>query len=77
MADIVREPMQEQSAGAVAVALYLSVVRRLLKRSRGYECQEGNCTFMLAFESIMEATQFCIAVSCAPLLATPQMHWDA
>ena len=47
----------------MAIALYLSCVRRLLKKTGGYECQEGDSTFMLAFERPLAAIQFCLLVS--------------
>lgn len=55
--------MQEQAAAATAIAMYLSCVRRLLKKTRGYECQEADSTFMLAFERPVDAVQFCLLVS--------------
>ena len=61
--------LQENAASSVAVALYLSCVRRLLKKTGGYECQEGDSTFMLAFERPLEAVQFCLLVSLSLLLA--------
>lgn len=54
---------QEHAASTAALALYLACVRRLLKRSRGYECQEADGTFMLAFGEPADAVQFCLMVS--------------
>ena len=59
-------------ASTAAVALYLSCVRRLLKKTKGYECQEADSTFMLAFEVPADAAQFCLLVS--HLTNTGTMH---
>lgn len=55
--------LQASTASTSAVALYLSCVRRLLKKTKGYECQEADSTFMLAFEAPADAAQFCLLVS--------------
>lgn len=54
--------LQASVASATAVALYCSCVRRLLKKTKGYECQEADSTFMLAFEAPADAAQFCLLV---------------
>lgn len=47
---------------ATAIALYLSCLRRLLKKTKGYECQEADSTFMMAFDNPVDAVQFCLLV---------------
>ena len=56
--------MQEVNVAAktAALALYLSCVRRLLRPFLGYECQEANGDFMLAFAKPLDAVYFCLAV---------------
>ena len=67
--------LQENAASSVAIALYLSCVRRLLKKTGGYECQEGDSTFMLAFERPLEAVQFCLLVSLSlPMAVVRPVH---
>lgn len=51
---------EHAAASATLLALYLACVRRQLKRSRGYECQEADGTFMLAFCHPADAVQFCL-----------------
>jgi len=58
----VLKTLQEFPAKATAIALYLSAVRRLLKKTKGYECQEADCTFMLAFDGPADAAHFCLLV---------------
>ena len=50
------------------MTLYKDVVRRLLRTTEGYECQEAEGNFMLVFHKPMKAVQFCLLVSPAPLL---------
>lgn len=54
------------------MTLYRDVVRRLLKVTQGYECQEADGNFMLAFHQPVKALQFCLlvctAMSCSALL---------
>ena len=63
--------LQAQSDIAVdhAMTLYRDVVRRLLKVTQGYECQEADGNFMLAFHQPVKALQFCLLV-CTRLLCS-------
>lgn len=42
--------------------MYRDRVRQCLRRLSGYECQEGEGEFMLAFHSLLAALQFCLQV---------------
>ena len=44
------------------MTLYKDVIRRLLRTTEGYECQEAEGNFMLAFHNPMKAVQFCLLV---------------
>lgn len=46
-----------------ALLIYLACVRKLLRRFNGYECQEAEGSFMLAFKEPVEAVLFCLLVS--------------
>ena len=63
--------LQAQSDIAVehAMTLYRDVVRRLLKVTQGYECQEADGNFMLAFHQPVKALQFCLLVCTLPHMA--------
>ena len=45
------------------LVLYRDVVRRVLRHTAGYEAQESEGTFMLAFPRPMKAIQFCLLVT--------------
>lgn len=45
-----------------AMTLYRDVIRRLLRTTQGYECQEAEGNFMLAFHKPITAVQFCLLV---------------
>ena len=45
------------------LVLYRDVVRRVLRHTGGYEAQESEGTFMLAFPRPMKAIQFCLLVT--------------
>lgn len=45
------------------LVLYRDVVRRVLQHTAGYEAQESEGTFMLAFPRPMKAIQFCLLVT--------------
>ena len=63
--------MQSDEATEHAMTLYKDVVRRLLRTTEGYECQEAEGNFMLVFPKPMRAVQFCLlvrAVACLALL---------
>ena len=46
-----------------ALLIYLACVRKLLRRFGGYECQEADGSFMLAFKHPTDAILFCLMVS--------------
>ena len=56
--------MQEQNVAAAeqALGIYREYVRRCLAQRGGYECQEADGEFMLAFAFPMQAVQFCLSV---------------
>jgi hypothetical protein len=45
-----------------ALLIYLACVRKLLRRFNGYECQEADGSFMLAFKTPTDAILFCLMV---------------
>ena len=45
------------------LVLYRDTLRRTLRQTGGYECQESEGTFMLVFERPLKAVQFCLLVS--------------
>ena len=53
---------QGDVAAEHAMTLYKDVVRRLLRTTEGYECQEAEGNFMLAFHKPVKAVQFCLLV---------------
>ena len=57
---------QSDVAAEHALTLYRDVIRRLLRVTEGYECQEAEGTFMLAFHDPVKAVQFCLMVSSKP-----------
>ena len=68
--------MQERDSDAAdsALLIYLACVRKLLRRFGGYECQEADGSFMLAFKNPTDAILFCLMVK--PLKAwsmTPRL----
>ena len=47
-------------------------VRRALRDQQGYECQEADGDFMLAFSSPCDAARFCLEVGClCPSMPSP------
>eukprot|EP00891_Asterochloris_glomerata_P003362 jgi/Astpho2/3362/Aster-04706 len=44
------------------LVLYRDTLRRVLRQTGGYECQESEGTFMLVFERPLKAVQFCLLV---------------
>lgn len=49
-------------AAELAVMLYQDYVRRWLLKMSGYECQQADGGFMLAFASPLNAIHFCLVV---------------
>jgi len=49
-----------------AVLIYLACVRKLVRRFSGYECQEADGSFMLAFKNPTDAVLFCLMVRANP-----------
>ena len=49
-------------AANVAAQLYRDTVRWLLLAAGGYECQESDCSFMVAFISAEAALEWCLMV---------------
>ena len=69
--------MQEANSTAtdLALLLYKDYVRRWLLKLHGYECQEAEGEFMLAFFSPVPAIQFCLQVGfCRPSSMARLMH---
>ena len=48
--------------------MYRDQVRRGLSKFGGYECQEAEGEFMLAFPLLMQAVDFCLMVSCEEIV---------
>ncbi len=46
-----------------ALVMFRYKVRRALRDQQGYECQEADGDFMLAFSSPCDAARFCLSVS--------------
>lgn len=46
----------------VALNLYRECLRKVLMQRGGYECQETEGSFMLAFYNCIDAVQFCVLV---------------
>ena len=46
-----------------ALSMYREQVRRNLAKMQGYECQEADGEFMLAFSLPLQAVSFCLMVS--------------
>ncbi|KAL3145789.1 hypothetical protein ABBQ38_015166 [Trebouxia sp. C0009 RCD-2024] len=62
---------QGEVAAEHAMTLYKDVIRRLLRLTEGYECQEAEGNFMLAFHKPIKAVQFCLLVQEEML----KVHW--
>ncbi|DBB15937.1 TPA: hypothetical protein ACH3X3_003311 [Trebouxia sp. C0006] len=62
---------QEEVAAEHGMTLYRDVIRRLLRSTEGYECQEAEGNFMLVFHCPMRAVQFCLQVQEEML----KVHW--
>ena len=63
-----KERMNELQASDLAateeaLVMFRYKVRRALRDQQGYECQEANGDFMLAFGSPCDAVRFCLSVS--------------
>ena len=56
--------MQDKDSDAAVTALhiYLACIRKLLRSFDGYECQEADGSFMLAFKDPVDAVLFCLTV---------------
>ena len=50
-------------AAEVALMMYQDYMRRWMLKMSGYECQQADGEFMLAFASPVNAVQFCLVVS--------------
>ena len=59
-----------------ALTLYTDVVRRLLRVTEGYECQEAEGQFMLAFHQSIHAAQFCMMVRTGLTVYCPPCRAD-
>ena len=71
--------MQDKNVDAAnsALLIYLACVRKLLRRFGGYECQEADGSFMLAFKNPTDAILFCLMVKplkAWPINPTPWQH---
>ena len=56
----------------LALNLYRDCLRKVLTQRGGYECQETEGSFMLAFYNCTDAVQFCVLVSCC---SSTTMHY--
>ncbi len=65
MQEVLKGLSQERDADAAnsALLIYLACVRKLLRRFSGYECQEADGSFMLAFKNPTDAILFCLMVT--------------
>ena len=61
------------AAAEEALVMFRYKVRRALRDQQGYECQEADGDFMLAFTSPCDAARFCLSVGlcCLLLMAAP------
>ena len=51
------------AAAEEALVMFRYKVRRALRDQQGYECQETDGDFMLAFSTSADAVRFCLTVS--------------
>lgn len=56
-----------QAVAELALNLYRECLRKVLTQRGGYECQETEGSFMLAFYNCTDAAQFCVLVSLAEI----------
>ena len=61
------------TAAELALMLYQDYVRRWLLKMSGYECQQADGEFMLAFASPVNAVQFCLLVTPHPCARPPML----
>ena len=59
---------KDLATATLALNMYRHLVRRLLVPHSGYECQEADGEFMLAFSAPMQAVLFCLQVHLWALL---------
>lgn len=50
------------AASEEALVMFRYKVRRALRDQQGYECQEADGDFMLAFSTAADAVRFCLTV---------------
>lgn len=63
------------AATDLALLLFKDYVRRWLMKTQGYECQEAEGEFMLAFTSPLLAVHFCLLVrACQPAQLPPAIY---
>ena len=56
------------AAAEEALVMFRYKVRRALRDQQGYECQEADGDFMLAFNTPCDAARFCLSVrTCCPI----------
>ena len=53
---------KDSDAANTALQIYLACIRKLLRSFDGYECQEADGSFMLAFKDPIDAVLFCLTV---------------
>ena len=58
-----------------ALVMFRYKVRRALRDQQGYECQEAEGDFMLAFTSPGDAVRFCLSVCLGCPFATAMKHY--
>ena len=63
------------TATELAIMLYQDYVRRWLLKMSGYECQQKDGEFMMAFASPLNAIQFCLVVSPQVALCWRTVHF--
>ena len=63
----------DRDTADLACQLYSDTVRWLLLAAGGYECQEGEGTFMVAFTAADAALEWCLMVQ----LVLRDLNWPA
>lgn len=64
-----------QAMSELALNLYRECLRKVLTQRGGYECQETEGSFMLAFYNCTDAVQFCVLVSLPVLALRGEERW--
>ena len=65
---------KDSDAANTALQIYLACIRKLLRSFDGYECQEADGSFMLAFKDPVDAVLFCLTVRTLLLTVPVRRH---